>query len=332
MRRSVRFLPSVCTLALITFAGAPAAFAQAWLPPQGEGAVSILFTDAFVRYHAAPTERVDAGHIFAKTLLFDVTYGVTDRVAVSFGLPWVMSKYSGRQPHPVSLTDSTPNPLDDGRYHSTFQDFRFELKYNLTKRGVVLTPFVGTVIPSHDYRYFAHAAPGRRLREFQVGVVGAKVLDAITPGLFVQGRYTHGFLETVADVSRSRSLADVEIGYFITPRLRVLAMASGQVTYGGVDIVRGRALQILGPLFAYHDQIDRLNSFNAGAGAAVSITDTIDLFGSWTRTLAQRNGHIVDRGLALGVSWGFKTGRVKDPLMSRAERSLLKCLCEKTAM
>ncbi|MGQ0736232.1 MAG: hypothetical protein ACT4QD_21585 [Acidobacteriota bacterium] len=311
------------------FVDVPAVRAQAWLPPQGEGAVAILYSDVFVKYHAVPTERVDAGHIFARTLLLDVTYGITDRVAVSFGIPWVASRYVGTLPHETSATDPTPNPLDDGRFHSTVQDFRFEVKYNLTRRGVVLTPFAATVIPSHEYRYFAHAAPGRHLREFQIGVAGAKTLDRPLPGLFVQARYAHGFLETVQDISRTRSIADVEIGYFINQRLRVLAMASGQATHGGVDVVRGRTRALLGPLWAYHDQIDRLNSLNVGAGAAVSITDTMDVFGSWTRTVAQRNGHVVDRGLSLGVSWGFKTGRVKDPFMTRAQRSLVKCLCQK---
>jgi hypothetical protein len=109
-------------------------------------------------------------------------------------------------------------------------------------------------------------------------------------------------------------------------------MVSWQVTHGGVDLLRGRVQQTLGPLFAYHDQIDRLNSLNVGAGAAVSVSENVDVFGSWTRTVAQRNGHIVDRGLALGMSWSFKTGRIKDPLITRAQRSLVKCLCEKTAM
>jgi hypothetical protein len=204
---------------------------------------------------------------------------------------------------------------------------------------MVLTPFVGTVLPSHDYPYFAHAAPGRRLRELQAGVAAAKTLDAVLPGLFIQGRYAHGFTESVADVSRTRSLMDFEVGYFINERVRVLALSNGQVTHGGVDVVAGVARAQLGPgLFPYHDQIDRLNVLNLGAGAAVSLTDTVDLFGSFLRTVAQRNGHLLDRGIAVGVSWGFTTRRARsDRFMTQAPsttatRSLLKCLCEKSAM
>jgi hypothetical protein len=59
-------------------------------------------------------------------------------------------------------------PIDDGKYHPTFQDFRFDVRYNVTKKGVVLTPFVGSIVPSHDYAYFGHSAVGRDLKELQV--------------------------------------------------------------------------------------------------------------------------------------------------------------------
>ena len=62
-------------------------------------------------------------------------------------------------------TSQAANPLDDGAYHAAFSDFRFDVRYNVAKKGMVLTPFVGAIVPSHDYAYFAHAAPGRNLHE-----------------------------------------------------------------------------------------------------------------------------------------------------------------------
>src|SRR5262245_3793513 len=69
--------------------------AQAWTPPQGEGTVAVQFQDAFVKYHQLPTVRLDRGHIRGETLLVDVTYGITDKAAVSVALPYVASKYNG---------------------------------------------------------------------------------------------------------------------------------------------------------------------------------------------------------------------------------------------
>ena len=202
----------------------------------------------------------------------DVTYGLTDNVAVSFVLPWIASKYAGSTPHP--LVDSSgpipvlygANPLDDGTYHGTFQDFRFDVRYNVTKKWVVLTPFVGSIVPTHDYTYFAHSAVGRDLKELQVGVLAAKLFDDIAPGLFVQGRMCTGSPRKCSTFRTTAAVMDPEVGYFLTPKLRLMGLGVGQRTHGGVDLsLNSRA--DLGPLlFSHHDQIDRLNFLNLGAG------------------------------------------------------------------
>src|SRR3954470_5107599 len=157
-RRRPRRSTSVAVLTLASLiATAAAARAEAFVPEQGEGTVSILFQDALVKYHYLPTTPVDRGHVHSDSMLVDVTYGLTDRIAVSIGIPWIAAKYTGATPHPlVDSSGPVPvlyggNPLDDGSYHATFQDFRFDVRYNLTKRGLILTPFVGSILPSHDY-------------------------------------------------------------------------------------------------------------------------------------------------------------------------------------
>src|SRR5262245_10325853 len=73
---------------LIAVCATPA-LAQAYLPAKGEGSVSMLYQDVFVKYHSQTTTRVEAGPIWSKSMLVDVTYGVTDNLAISFGIPWV---------------------------------------------------------------------------------------------------------------------------------------------------------------------------------------------------------------------------------------------------
>src|SRR5262245_30263442 len=184
-----RMLRTAVAALLIVAAGAPMARAQAYVPPRGEGSVSFLYQDMFVKNHYFGPTPVDNGHITTRMVVMDVSYGITDKLAVSVGIPWIASRYVGNRPHPIAWNDSTPTPLDDGTFHSTFQDFRFDVRYNVTRRGVALTPFFATSVPSHEYVYFAHAAPGLGLREFQFGLSAARLLDNIVPGLFVQGRY-----------------------------------------------------------------------------------------------------------------------------------------------
>jgi len=327
----------VFAAALILAIASSRAQAQAFVPAKGEGTVSFLYQDQFFRYHYAPTTPVDAGQIWARSMLYDVTYGVTDKIAVSFGIPLVVTRYLGAAPHFLASDPTKSNPIDDGTWHATIQDMRFDVRYNVTRnlwnKGIVVTPFVGTVAPSHEYPYFVHAGFGRNLNEVQVGASVAKLFERGIPGLVVQGRYAYGFVEQVMDISHNRSLGSVEAAYFISSKLRAFGMVGGQRTHGGIDFLGARTrAELPYEVFIHHDQIQRENMLSVGAGGSYSLSDTVDLYGSWTGTVAQRNGHRLARGLSLGLSWSFTTRRATTrpfTATTMAESSLVRCLCEK---
>jgi len=308
--------------------------AQAFVPAQGEGAVSFLFSDQFYRYHVNPTTEVDAGHIYTRTLLADVTYGVTDKLALSVGLPAVATRYNGTQPHTLN---GSVVAVDDGAWHTTAQDVRVDVKYNVTRNlanaGIVFTPFAGAITPSHDYAYYGHGAYGRDLHEMEIGAAAAKLFEHGIPGLLIEGRYAYGFVQQVVDISHNRSLMSLEAAYFATPKLRLLATSNGQITHGGIDFLGGAIMKaILTPeQFLHHDQIQEENILTVGGGASYSLTESLDVFGSLLHTVAQRNGHELARGVQLGVSWSFSTSHRRKRTASLSENSLVRCLCEKAA-
>ena len=307
------------------------AAAQAWLPSPGEGTISIQWQNVLSKDHFVPTTAVDIGHIESHAVVLDVTYGVTEKIAVDLSLPYIASKYVGPQPHPTAL--------DDGAYHGSPQDFRLALRYNLRAGRFALAPYIGSILPSHNYEYYAHAAPGRRVAEVQVGAYVARLFDAAIPGAFVQARVGYGLMQQVADINHSRAMLDLEIGDFVTERFRVFALGTGQVTFGGIDI------PLLGPnslqmsLQPQHDRIDRTDFLNVGAGASFAIRESVDVFGSMMTNVANRNGHATNRGIDVGVSWTFK--RVGAPSardLARAAaktdrdaeaRALVKCVCQR---
>ncbi len=148
--------------------------AQAWGPAKGEGVVSVVYGTSVSDRHYLPTVRYDLGRIDGHSVVLDLIYGVSDRTTVSIALPLVVTRYRGNLPH-----EGTTTKTDDGRWHSNWQDVGFSLRHNVVTGPVAVTPFVGGIVPSNEYEYFAHAAAGRRLWGVQAGVAAATLLDAI---------------------------------------------------------------------------------------------------------------------------------------------------------
>ena len=318
---TISFRAPIAVAALLLAAAASSAGAQAWLPAKGEGTVSVLVSNTLSKDHFLPDQRYDFGHIDANTVLFDVTYGLTDRMSVTVGLPIVTSRYRGTFPH-------RPITLDDGNWHTTSQDFRFNVRYNVMRGPLVVTPFVGSDLPSRQYDFFAHAAPGRQLKELSGGVSVGRLFAEL--GLVVQGRYGLSISEGALDQARRYSLLSLEAAYFLTPSIRLLAMTGGRIGHTGIDLFPDSGRVLPTEVFQRHDQLSKESALNVGGGAAFTLTDTMDVFASYTTTVTGRNTHAVNRGISLGMSWSF--GRAgDDQLIARDGRqgSLVRCLCEK---
>ena len=304
MRRSTLGVPVFALAVIAWLGGAADAAAQLSLPQRGEGYVSVVYSTTTSDKHYLPTTRYDLGRIDSHALLADITYGLTDRLAVSVGLPLVVARYIGDQPHQPGNEDR----LDDAHWHATWQDFRFGLSYSAAKGPIVLTPFVGGVVPSHGYEYWAHSAAGRAVKELQAGVAVGAQLNGIRPGLYLQTRYSFGFVEQNVDLRPNHSNLDVELGYFATPALRVFVLSTGQLSHGGIDVFpREISIRILtSEQITHHDQIDKVNYLKVGAGASFDLTDSMAVYGAFSTQVAGRNGHQISRGISLGMTWSFR--------------------------
>ena len=310
--------------ALLVLCTAASAHAQAWLPSKGEITVSLLFSDSFVDRHDLSGVSDPNSDISTRTFLADVTYGVRDDFSLTVSLPVVSSKFTsaGTPPHPTSL--------DNGNFHTTATDFRVDLRYNaINRRGFVVTPYLTVVTPSHDYEYFAHAAPGRRVNELQLGASVGTTLDDVLPGMFVQARYGYGVQERFVDISHNRSMFSLESGYFATPDIRVFGMVSGQLTHGGVDLTPTARLVWPNLQWINHDRITKENFINVGAGMGWALNETIDVFGSYTKAVSARNTHVLDRGIQFGVSFRLQKSALERGILNSAGRSLSRCVCQK---
>jgi hypothetical protein len=275
--------------------------AQAWLFPKGEGTVSLSYQNIYVADHVYEnSDAHDIGHILSHALTLDVDYSLTDKLAVRVAVPYIAGRYYGPKPHQL--------PTDDGTYHSTFQDFTTDVRYNLTKRRVVLTPFFRAVIPSNNYTYFAHSAAGRDLREYHLGTNVGSRFGHFLPGAYAQAQYSYAFVERVLGIAPNRSNLEVQLGYFLTPRFSLLATGQGMYTHSGVNLDFNLFHAGLpADQWIHHDQIARSTLVDLGGGASFAFTQTWQMFLTVARSIEGRNGHLHAAVVTVGVSRSFGT-------------------------
>jgi hypothetical protein len=304
-------LPLLCGVLAVCCASP--ALAQAWLPPKGEASLALGYGNIFVNRHylgtsANPGDNVenDFGHIRSQSIQIALGYGLSDRLAISASLPYILTKYYGTPgqnffPHTISI--------DDGRYHGIFQDFRVDLDYQLLREPVAVAPFFAAVIPSHSYTYFAHAAGGRALHEYLLGSSFGARLDQLLAGSYVELTYSYAFVERVLDIHHDRSNGFLELGYFLTPSLSARGIATGFYTHGGVN---GLAADRLPPpqIFLHHDQIGHESGISVGGGLSYVLTGSTEVYASYLTQVQGRGGHKIKDSLSFGVTYNFSPSQL----------------------
>ena len=299
-----------CTLAAaISGFGAVQVFAQATVPARGEGSVSVVYQNVdFAGHINFLGQRVPNGAAHSQTVLFEVEYGLTDNLAISVGLPYVTAKYTGQGPA-CPLCAASPlgfhaGPNDDGLYHGALQDFRIDLRQNIFRRPLILTPSIGVVIPSHQYEQHGEAAIGRGLWELPIAINMARSLEPFLPDAYVQGRYSYTFVQRDLNVPLNKSNGFVEAGYSFTSSLTVRGLGTWQKTHGGLNGVPEFVFSE--ELLQNHDRLLRDNNWRAGAGVVYSLTESIDLSATVITVVSGTVTHF-GTGITIGTIWSFAT-------------------------
>jgi hypothetical protein len=324
-------------LLLALFLSAPRCIhAQAWVNPKDEGTVSMLYQYGFDRYHAMSLgEAVDRGHTTLQALMLDVDYSLTDKLAVRLALPFIEGRYGGSQPHLlVRGQPDTEVELDNGLYHGGLQDFRFDVRYNLSEKHLMITPFVQAIIPSHDYATLGHAAIGTDQREYRIGVNLGRQLNPWLPKVYVQGRYAFGMVQEVANVAPKRSYGEFQLGYILSRHLSLQASTVWTHSHNGIDFIIGLfPNNLTDEQYLNHDRISRLNLLDVGGSASYSVTPKTNLFFGWGRSIEGTNTHLRAIVLTAGVTMSFATRSRQEKLSalpSTESKNALVCTCAKS--
>ena len=289
-----------CLAALISsLVVVTAANAQAWTPAKGEGSVTFTYQKVDVRDHFdAAGDVEDRGRIHTLNTIVALEYGLTNKLAIDFDLAYVASKFEalGRRPH---------GPDDDGFFHPKFADVHIDLRYNVLKRKLVVTPFVGVTIPTHDYEVRGHSAVGRGFHELLIGASVGRQLNPVFPNGYVHLRYSYAILKRFAGFNLNHSNTDWEVGWLANKTIAFRFIGSWQKSYGGLEFPAGVVLTRA--QFQIHDRVARADYVQLGGGVTFSVNRSFDIHTAYVKTVSARNTH-GDGGIILGFSWRFSRG------------------------
>ena len=283
-------------------------FAQAWLSPKHTGTISLSYQYHYIDTHAIEGRwlkefaGVDLGRIRSHAAVVNADYSLTDKLAFSVTLPFIGANYEGEDLSHDLHTDA-------GSYHPSFQDLGLEVRYNVLKSHLMVTPFIGYGLPTHPYEYFAHAAIGRRLTSLQLGTYVGRRLDPLLPDAFLQGHYSYEFVQRIRGINLNRSNIDLQFGYFLTSSFTAFGLVIGTLSHGGVSpyiIYDKDTGEIIDQdLYPQHDRIEIVRTWNVGGGAAYSINDSWQAYFTIFHTAYMRNGHPLKHQISTGVTWSF---------------------------
>jgi hypothetical protein len=273
------------------------------VPPRGEGTIALTYQNYYVTGHFDLLGRKNTnGGTHSKSVIAELDYAVTDTIGLTVSLPFIASKYTGSSSYIVRGFQTFPGPLDDGSYHSAFQDLHVEVRRAFLAGPVAVAPLVGASLPTHDYETVGEAVPGRRRRELQLGASFSALLDPVLPGTYVNFRYTYAAAEHVRGLPYTHSNLDLEGGHGVTSRVALRGVVSWQIAHKGPTTAE------LASDWINHDRLIASNYVSLGGGASVSLPRGTDLYALWVANVAGESGAHVARTLALGASWSFGGG------------------------
>lgn len=295
-------------LVAAVIAAAADARAQAWGPPAGEGAIGVSVQRLDNTGHRLSDGSVlPIGKSLDAAIDADVDYGITDRLAVTVGIPFVFARYTSPDDPP-----GPPQAVDQCRcWHSAWQDFGVGIRYRLGHGPVAITPTLSFGVPSHAYAYRGEAVVGRDLREGRLGLAASRQLGS-SSRFGLQGSYTYTLSEKVDGIGTNRSNASGDLAWQVSQRFSARGFVTLQRTHGGLRSGLAPPPPVGYPwgeittaeLFAQHDRLLRDNYVRAGGGVWYSFP-RVDVFASYLQYVSGTNSH-AGHAFTAGASWPFR--------------------------
>lgn len=253
---------------------------------KGHGSISIGYQSTLADGLKVNHETtLPSGSVRSRGIHLDLDYNFADNWSAHFGVPFISNRYNGGAPHcptnvpmqcqhaPV-LSHQHPESqfLDDGNFHSTWQDWAFGVAYHTNMGNYLITPSITAYIPTHDYTFFANAAVGQDLWKLEFAVSLAHQFDF--SNLYYRVGYGYVLAEQTLGASINHSRLNLELGYFVNEKLSVRLFGIGKVGDGFsagelIPLTNGQT----NDYWYHHDQISEHNYFGVGVGFDYALGD-----------------------------------------------------------
>jgi outer membrane putative beta-barrel porin/alpha-amylase len=202
---------------------------------------------------------------------FAVSYKVGDRWTLSAALPVISREWKGPPSHdPLKINPPQLDSefVDDGHFHTFFQDLRVGASYRVTSQPILFEPYIEYGVPTSDYPFFAASSVGRNLLTTEVG----STLAYQPPFLkwFFSMRAGYSMADEVLGYSTDAMRVTVDAVYFLNPRLTLNGFLFSK---NGKGIDTSVPFDMTSEMWYRHDQITRHNFMNLGFGVNWAVNE-----------------------------------------------------------
>ncbi len=240
-----------------------------------------------------------------RSLRLSIDYMLDDSWELHVAIPYISkrSTHDAGNHNPLNLIQPHPESqfLDDGDYHSTFQDFQLGMSKHLQLGRYRLEPRAVLSWPSHDYTFFANAAVGQRLKKLKFGADVTRQLEG--SNVYWSAGYDYEFTERVMHRNLNKQHARLSAGYYISPdwSARVFAVMRRA---NGIDSTMVSPAN-RDEAWYRHDQTSKHDYAIVGVGATWRINDNYALSGTLGKMVWGRTVHELKRAYELELSRSF---------------------------
>lgn len=271
----------------------------------GRGSIALSYQTIEVNKFDTSVSEVDIGEVLTHSLYLELNYAITDRWVLSAGIPYIRKKYNGPARHdPLMLIPPRPEVpfVDDGNYHSDWQDFLIGASYRWIDSPVIIEPFVNLFLPSHDYPHFAQAAVGQNRWKAEFGAEVTKYMPF--SDWYYRGGLSYTVVEETLGVNVNHFRVRGEAGYFFTPAVSVGAFVHGKFG-NGKDATEFPPSARTDEAWYQHDRTTRHSYVNVGVGTDWYISDDYMLSASALTSVWGKSVHLVNLSWTVGLTRYF---------------------------